>query len=123
MTIRYDALKRSFSHAIRGLSRVAGEEQSFRIQTGAAAVVVVLMFALDVRPPEKALLLLAIAMVLVLELVNSIFERIADMMQPRVHHYVADIKDIMAGAVLVASAASAFIGAVIFWPYLTRLFS
>ena len=115
------AFKRSLSHALRGIVRVAREEHSFRVQLVAGILVVALMFALEIRPAEKGILCLAIAMVLVLELVNSIFERIADMMQPRVHHYVADIKDIMAGAVLVGAVAAALIGAVILLPYLAQL--
>jgi diacylglycerol kinase len=59
--------------------------------------------------------------VLVLELMNSIFERMVDILKPRIHHYVEDIKDIMAGTVLVASLGSALIGLLIFWPYIVRM--
>jgi diacylglycerol kinase len=100
---------------------VAREEQNFRIQLVLAAGVVVLMFVLGLRAPEKALLTLAMVVVLVLELVNSIFERMVDILKPRIHHYVEDIKDIMAGTVLVASAGAVLIGVLIFWPYLERL--
>ncbi|MEY4744137.1 MAG: hypothetical protein RL272_82 [Candidatus Parcubacteria bacterium] len=112
---------KSLSYAIKGISVVAREEQSFRIQLLAAAGVVALMFALGVRVPEKALLTLAIVLVLVLELVNSIFERMVDILKPRIHHYVEDIKDIMAGTVLVASVGALLIGVLIFWPYFVKL--
>jgi diacylglycerol kinase len=115
-------LGKSFRYAYRGMARVAKEEQNFRIQLLLAVAVVVLMFVFDVTTAEKALLILAIIVVLVLELMNSIFERMVDIMKPRIHHYVEDIKDIMAGTVLVASAGALLIGILIFWPYVSLLF-
>ncbi len=114
-------LRRSVSYAWKGIRIVFREEQSFRIQVVIGLVVVVAMFALGLRTPEKALLSLAVVFVLVLELMNSIFERMVDMMKPRIHHYVEDIKDIMAGSVLVASIGALLIGASIFWPYLVTM--
>lgn len=112
---------KSLSYAAKGITVVAKEEQSFRIQLFATAVVVGLMFGLGLRVSEKALLTLAIVFVLVLELVNSIFERMVDILKPRIHHYVEDIKDIMAGTVLIASVGALLIGVLIFWPYFVRL--
>lgn len=112
---------KSFRYAAKGIVTVAKEEQSFRIQLVAAAVVVVLMFALGLKVSEKALLTMAVVLVLVLELVNSIFERMVDILKPRIHHYVEDIKDIMAGTVLVASLGALLIGLLIFWPYVVRM--
>ncbi len=114
---------KSLRYATKGIIVVAREEQSFRIQLLAAAAVVALMFWLGLRVPEKALLTLAIVLVLVLELVNSIFERMVDILKPRIHHYVEDIKDIMAGTVLVASVGALLIGVLIFWPYFVKLVS
>jgi undecaprenol kinase len=118
----FKRIAKSFTYAAKGIARVAKEEPNFRVQLAAAAGVVALMFLLGVRTPEKALLTLAIVLVLVLELVNSIFERMVDILKPRIHHYVEDIKDIMAGTVLVASVGALLIGALIFWPYVVRLF-
>lgn len=97
------------------------EEQSFRVQVIVGAAVIALMFIFGLSKAEKALITLAIVFVLVLELMNSIFERMVDMMKPRIHHYVEDIKDIMAGSVLVATLGAFLIGALIFWPYLSDL--
>ena len=114
-------LRRSMSYAWKGIRIVFREEHSFRVQTAVAAIVLVAMFVMDLRTPEKALLTLAVVFVLVLELMNSIFERMVDMMKPRIHHYVEDIKDIMAGSVLVASLGALLIGVSIFWPYVANL--
>lgn len=114
-------LRRSVSYAWKGIRIVFREEHSFRVQTAAGLGVVIAAFVLGLRTPEKALLTLAVVFVLVLELMNSIFERMVDMMKPRIHHYVEDIKDIMAGSVLVASLGALLIGVFIFWPYVADL--
>jgi diacylglycerol kinase len=114
-------LFKSFTYALKGIRVVVREEQNFRVQLLAAVVVVAAMFILRLRVTEKALLTLAIVLVLVLELVNSIFERMVDILKPRIHHYVEDIKDIMAGTVLVASFGAFLIGVLIFWPYFVTI--
>jgi diacylglycerol kinase len=120
--IQLDKLSKSFQYAAKGLWRVAREEQNFRLELLSALAVVLLMFVFDLRTTDRAILTLAIILVLVLELMNSIFERMVDLLKPRIHHYVEDIKDIMAGTVLVASVGSALIGILIFWPHIADLF-
>ena len=119
--IDFKKLKKSFTYAAKGIRIVFREEQSFRVQIIVGTVVVILMFVFGLSKAEKALITLAIVFVLVLELMNSIFERMVDMMKPRIHHYVEDIKDIMAGSVLVASFGALLIGVLIFWPYISDL--
>jgi len=120
--INLEKFSKSIRFAAKGLVRVAEEEQNFRIELLAALLVLILMSVLGLEPAERAILVLAIILVLVLELMNSIFERMVDLLKPRIHHYVEDIKDIMAGSVLVASVGSILIGVLIFWPHLVRLF-
>ncbi len=109
---------KSFRYAFKGLATVFNEEQNFRIQIIAALVVFILMFVLGTKNWEKVALILVICLVLVLELINSIFERMVDMLKPRVHFYVEAIKDIMAAAVLLASLTALAVGLIIFIPYL-----
>lgn len=114
---------RSLHYAARGVTRVWREEQNFRLQVAAGIAVVILMFLLGVSSVEKSVLTLAIALVLVLELLNSALERVVDMLKPRLHHYVEEIKDVSAAMVLLAAIASAVIGVTVFWPYLSALAS
>ena len=111
-------LARSFFYASRGIWKVAREEQNFRIELLAAAAVVVMLAVFDFSAAERAILALAIVLVLVLELLNSIFERMVDLLKPRLHHYVEDVKDIMAGTVFTAAVGSAVIAVLIIWPKL-----
>lgn len=108
----------SFSHAWRGLRLAFATERSFRIQTAAALAIVFLVTLMPLANWERILLLVATAAVLVLELVNSTVERLVDLFKPRLHAYVRDIKDLMAAAVLVASAFSLVVGLLVLWPHL-----
>jgi len=112
---------RSFTYALKGLVLIAKEEQSFRLQVIAAVVVFFLMFYFPLRNWEKVALILVTTFVLVLELINSIFERFVDMLKPRLHFYVESIKDVMAATVFLASVAALVIGLIIFIPYLSSL--
>lgn len=115
------AFHHSVRYALKGLARVAKEERNFRIELAAAVVVVALMFVFPLSTAERALLAVAIGSVLVLELINSVVERVIDVLKPRIHHYVEEIKDITAAAVLVASACAAAVGLLIFWPHFVTM--
>ena len=95
-------------------------EQSFRLQSLAAVVIVLLAIWFRVNAFEWIVLLLMIGLVLTLELINSVFERIVDTFKPRIHPIVRDIKDIMAATVLLMSLVALVIGVIIFS---LRLFS
>ena len=66
---------------------------------------------------QAIILILVIASVLVLELINTIFEKMVDILRPRIHYYAEVIKDVMAAAVLVTSIAAVIVGILIFAPY------
>lgn len=112
-------LWRSLHYAISGIVRVAEEEQSFRLQMVAAAGVFGLMIVMDsLQIWERVALTFMVLAVLVLEIVNSIFERMIDAVSPRISPMVKDIKDMMAGAVLLTAIAAAMVGYLIFWPHI-----
>jgi diacylglycerol kinase len=71
---------------------------------------------------EWALLFLTYAVMMGLELVNSAIESIADFLHPEEHPAVKRVKDIAAGAVLVASIFSVAIAIVLFGPKIAALF-
>ncbi len=112
----------SIKFAFRGLKSVCKTEQNFRFQVAISILVIILMFAFQVSKKESVVLILMIAFVLVMELINSVFEKMADMMQPRVHIYAELIKNIMSGVVLISALASLIIGLMIFIPYFEKLF-
>ncbi|MFH1430007.1 MAG: diacylglycerol kinase, partial [Candidatus Uhrbacteria bacterium] len=73
-----------------------------------------------IRPWEWAVLVIVSGSVLVLECCNSAMERLIDLLKPRLHGYVKEVKDVMAGAVLIASLVAVAVGVVIFAPYILR---
>jgi diacylglycerol kinase len=107
---------RSFGHAWRGLLVCFRSERSFRFQVAAALVVTAAMFVFPLTRNERLILLVVIASVLVLELLNSSVERLVDIFKPRLDEYAKEVKDLMAGAVLLASLFALVIGALIFVP-------
>ncbi len=114
---------RSLRYASRGLVSVYRTEQNFRFQLFIAFVVIILMLVVGVTRKEAVLLILMMSFVLVMELINSVFEKLADMMKPRIHVYAKLIKDIMAGVVLITSLVSLVVGLIIFVPYFSKLLS
>lgn len=112
---------RSLKHALRGLLEIARAEQSFRLQIFVAVIVVCLAWILPLNTWERILVLLLCSAVLVLEILNSIMERFADAVQPRLSSMVGEVKDMMAGAVLLAALTAGIIGVMIFYPHLVRL--
>jgi len=112
---------KSVQHALRGVSVVFGAEQSFRIQVAIALLVMVAGIVFQVKTYEWIILVLLVGSVLTLELINSIFERMVDSFKPRIHPMVKDIKDIMAGAVLIVSVIATVVGITIFYPHLVDL--
>ena|SRR4030043_2433409 len=115
-------LAKSFHCAFRGLKYVLKNEQNFQLEILIGIFVILLMFALDIRDWQKVALFLVIFSVLAMELVNTIFERVVDILKPRVHPYAQLIKDIMAAAVLIASVGAIVVGVIIFYPYFRALF-
>lgn len=108
---------RSLRHALRGLREVARAEQSFRLQLVAAMLVAVSLAVFPLATWERILLILMIAAVLVLEVMNSIVERLADALQPRISPMVREVKDMMAATVLLTSLTAVAVGVMILGPF------
>lgn len=118
---------RSLRHALRGLREIARTEHSFRVQLTVGTAALVLAFVFPLAAWQQIVVILLVAAVLVLEAMNTIVERLADAVAPRLSDMVREVKDMMAGAVLLVSITSAVIGAIVFLPfiapYLERLFA
>jgi diacylglycerol kinase len=119
--VKFKALLKSFSHALRGAKTLIRTEQSFRLQLFFGVLAILLAGFFHLSSFERIVVLLLIALVLILEMINSIFERIVDAFKPRLNPIVGEIKDIMAAAVLLASGFSVLIGVLIFLPHFFSL--
>lgn len=112
-------LIRSVRHATFGMLSVYRTERNFRIQSAAALFANTLALVLPLSTGERLLILVVSVSVLVLELVNTAVERLLDLLKPRLNEYAGEVKDVMAGAVLIASVSSVIVGTCIFWPHMT----
>ncbi|MFZ2187437.1 MAG: diacylglycerol kinase [Candidatus Moraniibacteriota bacterium] len=109
---------RSLYYAVKGIFFAIRNERNFQIEICAGMAVVVLMIVFPLSSSERSLVVLSVSLVLTLELANTALERVMDILKPRVHPYARVIKDVMAGAVLLASLSAIAIGIVIFSPYI-----
>jgi len=107
----------SFNYATRGITYAWRTEQNFRAEVVIAVLVVLMVLIFPLRPIEQVLVGLLIVWVLTLELINTVLERMADIVKPKAHPYIKITKDLMAGAVLISAAGAAVIGIIIFYPY------
>jgi diacylglycerol kinase (ATP) len=108
----------SFVHAGRGLVHGLGGGRNLRIMAVVAAAAVALGWFHGLAPGEWCAVILACGLVLAVELLNSAGEEMADLAQPERDPRVGRIKDLMAGASLVAALAAAAVGVVVFLPKL-----
>ncbi|MBU0597554.1 diacylglycerol kinase family protein [Patescibacteria group bacterium] len=116
-------LIKSFKYAFRGFWFVFKSEQNIRIHLLASVLVVIFIVYFRVELWQAIILLLVMGFVLILELINTVFEKMVDILRPRIHYYAQVIKDIMAAAVLVSSIGAVVIGVLIFAPYIWEMFA
>jgi diacylglycerol kinase (ATP) len=116
-------LLKSFTYACRGLGKIFREEQNLQIHSIVAIIIIVLGFVTGLEPLEWCAILICIALVILMETVNSAIERLADVLKPRIHSYIKEIKDIMAAAVMVAAILAVAVGLIIFIPHFSSLLS
>ncbi len=78
--------------------------------------VVILALSVKVTNSEAIALVIAVALVWITEMVNTCIEKVMDMISKEYDVRIKVIKDISAGAVLVAAAAALVIGLFVFIP-------
>ena len=109
---------KAFKYAFKGAWLLLSTEASIQVQAFCALVVIVLGFYFEITTAEWCIQLLAIALVLAIESLNTAIEKIADFIHPDYHQKIGVIKDVSAGAVTFAAVIAAIIGLIIYLPYL-----
>lgn len=108
---------RSAGFAAQGLRHAFATQANFRIEVVAAVLAVA--FAVWLKVP-LAPILLACALVLSLELVNTALEAVVDLVSPEQHPLAKVAKDAAAGAVLLSSLGALLVGMALLLPPLWR---
>jgi undecaprenol kinase len=106
--------------AVKGLKNLWKTEKSFKTQV--AVAIGLLIFCLVVRPSYVwcGLFLMATALVLSLEIINSGIESLIDRLHPEYDQSIGLIKDSLAGAVLVASFSAILLFAIFLVSFFTE---
>lgn len=111
------AFLKSFIHAGRGLA-AAARGRNFRVMLVAGAVATVAGVAEGLSAGQWAIVALAAGLVLAIELANTAGEELMDLLHPQQDPRAGRVKDLLAGASLVASLAALAVGLLIFLPQL-----
>ena len=111
-------LLRSFGFARAGLSHLWETQRNFRIEVAFGLVALVAGLLASLERWEWVALLLTIALVLVLEALNTTLENAVSLASPTVDPRAKAAKDVAAAAVLIAAIVSVAIGILIFGPRL-----
>ena len=114
MSQRSPSLLDSFNFAFEGIIHVLRTQRNMRIHFAVAVFVLVVAIAADVTKLELIVLLLAIAFVLVAEMINSAVEAAIDVSTSSFDPMAKLAKDIAAGAVLIAAINAVAVGYLVF---------
>jgi diacylglycerol kinase (ATP) len=111
---RPPSLIESFNYAFEGIIHVLRTQRNMRIHFLAAVVVLIAGLATNVSRLELIALLLAIAFVLIAEMLNTALEGAIDVATTSFDPMAKLAKDIAAGAVLIATINAVAIGYLVF---------
>lgn len=107
---------KSFKYAFEGIYRFFRQEHNAWLHLLATVYVVIMAVLVGVTRVEAIALVFAVALVWVTEMLNTCIEKVMDMISMEYDTRIKLIKDISAGAVLVAAAAALVIGLIVFIP-------
>ena len=107
---------RSFYFAFAGLAYLFRTQRNARIELLIAAAACGLAFWCRISRTDWSLLVVMIAIVLILEGLNTALEAAVDLASPRIHPLAKSAKDLAAGMVLIAALASIAVGLLVLGP-------
>ena len=106
----------SFQYAFSGIRFLFRSEHNSWLHAAATIIVIFLGIYLKVSFHEAALLTIAIGFVWITEFFNTCIEKMMDFISTERHPSIKLIKDVAAGAVLMAAIISLAIGCFVFLP-------
>jgi diacylglycerol kinase (ATP) len=110
------ARRRSFVYAGAGIWHLLKTEHNAWIHLATTVIVALASYYFKVSHVEMALLFFAIALVWIAEMLNTCIEKTLDFITHKRCEEIKRIKDIAAGAVLLAALTALSIGAIVFIP-------
>jgi diacylglycerol kinase (ATP) len=117
----FKARLKSFRYAWDGIVSFFQWEHNAQIHLAITVLVLVLSVTLRLTKWEAIAVVFSVAFVWVAEMLNTVIEKTMDFISTERHPQIKLVKDIAAGAVLIAAIAAAIVGCLIFIPKLLVL--
>lgn len=113
---------KSFVYAFAGIKELIKKEHNAWIHCFATICVIVCGIFFNISRMEWIAVSICIGMVLMTEAFNSAIERLTDIVSPEYNKKAGKVKDLAAGAVLLAAIGAATVGLIIFAPKVMAMF-
>ncbi len=106
----------SFKYAINGIKDAFKSEPNLSVHLLFALIAIIFAYFLDFSNTEFMILIITIFTVIILELINTIVEKLVDMHSLKITEEARQIKDISAAVVLLSAISSIIIAGFLFLP-------
>ena len=106
----------SYRYAAKGVRYSLATQVNIWLHLVIALVVLVLAYLLQFDVEQYLIVTLAIGFVISAELFNTAVEEMTNLLSPEYHQVAGVVKDVAAGAVLVAAITAAIVGLTLFVP-------
>lgn len=106
----------AFKHAFSGVFYLVSKESHFKLHLLGLITIILAGFYFSISPMEWLAQLLAAALVLSLETVNTAIEKTLDFLHPDNSSNVKLIKDLAAAAVLICAIFAIIVAGIIYLP-------
>jgi diacylglycerol kinase (ATP) len=107
---------KGFGYAAKGILLFFRRPSNAWIHLGMALLSCLAGYFFHISKPEWYAVIFAIAGVIVAEMLNTAIETLTDLVSPNYNELAGKVKDVAAGAVLIAAIAAAVVGGMIFLP-------
>lgn len=109
---------KSLKAAFNGVLEVLYSERNAKIHLAVAFLVLLLGIMLGISSAEWAAVFFAVLIVFLAEIMNTAIEKTLDLIDDKHNPRIRIIKDMTAGAVLIAACGAVIVGIAVFWPYI-----
>ena len=108
---------KSLLYSIKGIFWMLKSERNFQLEVFALLINLFLIVYFKLNSTDVALILLVCFLVLIAETINTAIEKICDFVEPNFNKKIGLIKDIAAGAVILATFLSIIVGILVYSNY------
>lgn len=115
------SLGKSFGYAWAGILYTIAHERNMQIHVLAVFTVIMAGVWFELSRLEWGLLSFTIALVLMMELINTAIERTIDLITDHYHPLARAAKNTAAGAVLISAINAIIMACIIFGPHLLKM--